>query len=88
MARVVENAAIQNTMLTGFYDINRDYARREEHGMEIDRQKDSMKVEMPEHFTWDNVRYCWKPRQRFHKGIGRLVFIGPLQAICFIYVFC
>ncbi|OXV10052.1 hypothetical protein Egran_02184 [Elaphomyces granulatus] len=22
-------------------------------------------------------RYCWKPRQKFHKGIGRLVFIGP-----------
>ena len=80
MARVVENAAIRNTMLTGFYAINRDYARREERGEEIDHQKDPRRylyVEMPEHFTWDNVRYCWKPRQRFHKGIGRLVFIGP-----------
>jgi len=61
MARVVENAAIRNTMLTGFYDINRDYARREERGMEIDCQKDPRQylyVEVPEHFTWDNVRYC------------------------------
>jgi hypothetical protein len=52
MTRVVENAAIRNTMLTGFYDINREYARREGRGIEIDRRKDPRRylyVEMPEH---------------------------------------
>jgi PIF1-like helicase len=80
MARVVENATIRNTMLTAFYDINRQHARLEERGLEIDPLKDPRRllyVEMPERFTWDKQRYCWKPRQRSHKGIGRLVFIGP-----------
>jgi hypothetical protein len=67
-------------MLTAFYDINQQYARLEERGIEIDPRKDPRRVfysEMPEWYTWDKRRYCWKPRQRSHKGIGRLVFIGP-----------
>jgi hypothetical protein len=34
MAHVVENAAIQNTMLTTFHDINQQYARLEGRGVE------------------------------------------------------
>ena len=89
MAHVVENAAIRNTMLTGFYNINRDYARREERGMEIDRQKDPRQylyVEMPLHgTTWD---IAGSPVRGFIKASGDWCLSVLLQAICFIYVFC
>ena len=56
MANVVENATIQNTMLTGFYAINWKYTDEAARGIQIDPHKDSchhLYAEMPEYFTWD-----------------------------------
>ena len=80
MVRVLENAEARQTMLTGYYAINQHYADMEREGCPIDPTEDSRRrlhAEMPEQFSWDKKRYCWKPRRISHKGIGRLVFIGP-----------
>ena len=67
-------------MLTGFLLINYEYAQKERRGEQIDPQKDPRRwlyAEMPERFCWNKVKYRWEHRKRSHKGIGRLVFIGP-----------
>ena len=61
MLNVVEIAIIQNTMLTGFYTINRKYTDEAAWGIQIDPYKDfchRLYAEMPEHFIWDKQQYC------------------------------
>ena len=80
MVNIVENATIQNTMLTGFYAINQKYTDEAAQGIQIDPHKDSchrLYAEMLEHFTWDKQQYCWKYHERSRTCIGRLVFISP-----------